>query len=314
MTQAQVDALSREIEGRPDSPRHLAVHRERRLLELGMDRVDYRVWHWNITNWRISQDHQLELTPYADFGRRGNQVWSLTPPQMMYGHVDTMPAAREPDVSLLRRKEEVCQVVFFGMGVGMASDLQPVSSMFDENGWVGYAANPDKTKILRWRGQISSDGETVWISEWEIVRNDRYPAGVGFKARFGEPVEHDGFATPVPERVQEIRPGGYLYREIILTGTSRIFREEFEQIGRIPEVGKVDTVRGRTSPTSMVDYRRGQGVYVTNLDAETPIKVPLHDAIVSSKSSGILRWTGWLLLAGLLTTGLLIARRQWQTR
>lgn len=85
------------------------------------------------------------------------------------------------------------------------------------------------------------------------------------------------------------------------------------QVVRIPEVGKDDAVRGRTSPASLVDYRRGQGVYVTDLDAETPTKIPLHDAIVTSKS-GALRWTGWLLLSGLLATGLLVARRQWRTR
>ncbi len=228
MTRAQVEALAREIAGRPDSPRHQIVRREKRLLELGKERVGYRVWHWNITNWRVSQDHQLELTPYADFGRRGNQVWSLTPPQMMRGHVDTMPAMREPDVSLLRRKEELFQVVYFGMGVGMASDLMPISAGLEGNEWAGEAANIDRTKVFRWRGQISSDGETIWISEWEVVRNDRYPAGVGFKARFGEPIKHEGFATPVPERVQEMRPGGDLYREIILTGASRVSRKAFE--------------------------------------------------------------------------------------
>ena len=312
MTAQEVEALAASIAATPDHPSWMRVRRERRLLVLGHADSQYRLWTWDAEHWRVSQDLQEELTPFVDYGAIAERLWTYTPVQLTVGTSGSLPKKRDSSRVLEIRADELKEVLAFGMGVGIASDIKPVSAEWDGDRWTGTAQNATGDKVVAWVGARREGGEGLDLEQWEVLRNDRYPKGVGLTCRFTASEWSGDLSRVVPASALQFQPNGDPYREVSLRQARTLLRDEFESISRVPEVGKEDAIRGVVRPLTFADYRPGRGVLVDERHGARTV-VPLPDARTGSDSRWLV-WAGRMLAALVISVVLWLGWSRWRDR
>lgn len=292
MTQSEVDQLEASIRGKPDHPSWSRVDRQRRLLSLGVEAVVYRVWYWDDNDWRCNQDMPQDFAPFADFGRRSNRLWANCTPQLTLTTVESMPRDRAYDKVINGRVEKLAQLMSCGFAAGLGVGVEPSDASLQGSRWIGTARNGTGDKVLQWTGRV--DQEQVLIEKCQVIRNDKFPKSVGLTMTYEDWVESEIFSRRIPTHTEWVRPDGALQYESTLRLHEPLRQSEFAKIGRVPDRGSVDVIRGIIQPATLADFRPGRGAFVTFADPENGIEetsVALPQA-VRETDAGLLVWFG----------------------
>jgi len=306
MTASEVDALAASIEEFPDHPSHFLVKRQRRLLSQGTDTETITIWFWDEENWRCNIDGQQELAPFVDFGRRGGNLWSYTPPQLTLTTMESMPHDRDYAAVLSIRMENLVRLLTCGFATGIGDDVVPKSSALKDGLLSAVAESSAGGKVVEWRGHM--DGDILIFDQWTVLKNDQYPKSVGLTAIFDNWKEFDQLSQHIPTHSRWVGRGGHLLYETVLHDLHKLSKAEFNRVVRVPAPGREDVVRGEIDPPTLADFRPGKGVLVTFADDDAGISKSIVSMPMAVPPDGTrpLVWVGRVIAILALSLGVFV--------
>jgi hypothetical protein len=263
LTDAELAALRREAEGKPDHPnwREIEAEERRRRQPLGSSRV--MIWNDQKGRWRYNQSYLISTTDepsYVDAVVAGSVMWQLTPEALHIAPTDKGtatgthgdPRSREGSMRVL-----LSELLYGRLGVGADAGNAPDGrvELLPGHRWAAYVSRGEDFELRyegTWdipaaRGTVETVVVTRTSERGVALRGTRY----AFEGWRLDPVSQRWLA----QAASETSAGGVVMQRTVLDAVTKVTPAEFDALFEVPPIDGEDPVRGRMTYHSLYDHR-----------------------------------------------------------
>jgi len=304
VTQAELEALRIEIQGKPDHPARREMASHERRLATGPDRKSWKVWLLTTERWRVNGSNEFPTgIPFVDYGRDGNDAWVLMDDSMVVIDADKPPPNRNysREESLVRMHLDEFLYAGLGQTRGEAafSHLAIEGDRWSVRRTVTLA--PESEVVVELAGRWDADAERGFVERRTLIAS---PFGApGRRWDFSGWRHEPLLKSWVCGRVDEIAPDGRPHESFVWRGVAPVTAQEVEALIAVPDPLGEDPVRGIVKVRAVSDFR-AKAMTFTALDDEGASE---SRSLTTSAPRQNIQWMGWAL-AALIIAGLVFMR------
>ncbi len=304
LSAAQLAALGREIEGKPDHPGRAEFDREVGRRDHGPDLRAVRFWFAPGIGWRESKTMTSggEET-YLDTASTDEYTWILSPKVM--SAVDTKGARPKG-----RNYETAIDTVVIEAGLftdrglsylrGGAARIERVSG--NALSWRADAKF-DRTNIEIEIAGVMSNGRFVINAIRTVAPNPEYADAGGY--RFGGEVEIVK-GTVGSRSIEALDASGKVLRTLEWVDRAGVSEDEVRRVLVVPRFDGEDPVRGKVTYEKESDFRASEQRETLRKGPDQYVERPLSSG---ADSGATLRYAGWTILGALVIVFIVLRRR-----
>lgn len=301
---AQLVALGREIEGKPDHPRRAEFEREVGRRDHGPDLRAVRFWFAPGIGWRESRTMTSGgQETYLDTASTDEYTWIMSPKIM--SAIDTKgarPKGRNYETAIQTVVVEVGLFTDRGLSYlrGGAAKIKRVSG--DALSWKADAKF-DRTNIEIEVAGTVSNGRFVINAIRTVAPNPDYADAGGY--RFGGEVEIvKGIVGS--RSIEALDASGKVLRTLEWVDRAPVSEDEVRRVLAVPRFDGEDPVRGRVTYEKESDFRASEQRETIRRGPDQYVERPLSSG---ADSGATLRYAGWTILGALVIVWIVLRRR-----
>lgn len=293
----EVKALRSAVAGHPDHPRKndLAAYEQRlrgnptvlnRYLVLRSD-----------SEWRWGEDTDGR---FLDVVVTDKSRWEMSPKVMrIYPNSGTADDGRDPAVDYNVFWSELGRLLTGGFSLAVRSGLELEDpSVAPDGSWTVIASKPSseegKQFRVRFDGTFDVVTQQVLPSSMEIVTHELSPVSVGRKELYADWVWQDDLQRWIAGTALVNRPDGQPDRRFVFEGVEPT-GSTFDKVVRKPGPDEEDAIRGRSTYTSIVDFRSNEV-----MDTASGTKAEFVMQSAKQKNKDTFQWIGWSAAAAIV--------------
>jgi hypothetical protein len=314
LSDAELEAMERRVEGRPDHPDRRVLEEERRR-RAGEAYEDFSVWYPSEGVFRINKTMPTrETLGYTDQASTPEgSSWSMTPAQL---NVVTKGQA-PPGYDYAGSESTVAHFVSmfrFG-GVRKAPGVEIEIEDVQRSGGESYTAEvrfETEWGATRFRYDLRWDDGLArgFVTERILVgaESEDFADQIGSGARYRDWRMDPTLGEFLAGRIERLSAGGSLEEVLTLSGAEQEPPGFVERVTAVPDVRGDDPIRGGVTVTSVYDHRKGK----ERAYEMSPEREAFGEWSLSARAERGMRWAGWLTLVGLALA--LVGYRVWRSR
>ncbi len=305
---AELAALKRAVEGRPDHPDHRKIALAERRRDKGPDITLRKYWVGRKDQWRYCQSPTYtESLERVDWAGTSKHMWRLNDHALsVFAPGGEIPPGEDPRAPQQTGLRNVRQLVFGGLNSGQRVNLRPSELSRRGDLWVATAIADNETVkeyVIRWdaalgRGFIES---STTVDSAERLKHVR-----GYRDEFSEWQMDERLGRWVAARVDQFNPAGVHMRSIVLDRIDPVSAADMKQLVKVPTIEGEDPDRGAMTITRLYDYRPNKMEVTRTAPDGTETVQGLPGAAQRSR----LRILGMVSLAGLVLLFVVLRARR----
>ncbi len=257
---AELDALRREVAGKPDHPKrpHLNIY-ERRLRD-GPDVVHYELWLDGNDRWRLNTNFPPGFLDggYIDTAWAPGRAWKLAPRGLTIAEPEPQTASAQTLLSSRSTfSAHVSKLLDGGMGVAGSMRLSHRAEPTLQGLHWSFIASSEPTatgvrRRVRYSGDWDPDMGRGFVRSVEVVES---PSSTRPSWQIDSWIYDSTLQRHVASLVRYRAAG--VDQQIVFEGAGAIPNGGMDALTRIPSPGGTDPIRGRVDPPAVRDHRSG---------------------------------------------------------